>query len=117
MLIVRFQRVGRKNDPAFRIVVVERRSKPHASGIEVLGSFHPKTKHTNLNAERIRYWLGQGAHASPTVHNLLVRHGIIPGPKIAVVSTALARPTAPTRMARTKTSTTAPEIPAGATGE
>ena len=84
MLKIRFQRVGRKNDPAFRIVVTERRSKPKSGGVELLGSFHPKTKETRLEVERIRYWLSQGAEASPRVHNLLVTKDVIQGPKIPV---------------------------------
>ena len=85
MLRIRFQRVGRKNDPAFRIVVTERRSKPKSGGTEIIGSFHPKTKETHLKAERARYWLSQGAQATPRVHNLLVKEGVIQAPKINVV--------------------------------
>lgn len=85
MLIIRFQRVGRKNDPAFRVVVGERRSAPKSGGIETLGSYHPKTKQTILKKERILYWIGVGAHISPTVHNLLVSRHIIQKPKINVV--------------------------------
>ena len=77
MLVIRFQRVGRKNDPAFRVVVTERRSKPQSGGIEMLGSYHPKTKATILKEERILYWLSRGAKVSATMHNLLVRKGIV----------------------------------------
>ncbi|KKW21214.1 MAG: 30S ribosomal protein S16 [Parcubacteria group bacterium GW2011_GWA1_51_12] len=55
MLVIRFQRVGRTNDPAFRLVVTERRSKPKSGSLEILGSYHPKTKHTILKSERIQY--------------------------------------------------------------
>ena len=95
MLKIRFQRVGRKNDPAFRIVVTERRSKPKSGGVELLGSFHPKTKETRLEVERIRYWLSQGAEASPRVHNLLVTQGVIQAPKINVVPKTAASASAP----------------------
>lgn len=84
MLTIRFQRVGRKNDPAFRIVVTEKRSKPKSGELEILGSFHPKTKEIRLKNDRILYWLSQGAKASPRVHNLLVTHKVINAPKIAV---------------------------------
>lgn len=85
MLVIRFQRVGRRNDPAFRIVVTEKRSKPKSSGIEMLGSYHPKTKQTVLKNERILDWISKGAQVSPTVHNLLISKGVIQGKKIAVV--------------------------------
>lgn len=81
MLVIRFQRVGRRNDPAYRMVVAERRSKPHCIGTEVVGSYHPKTKHTILKSERILYWIGKGAQVSDTVHNLLVRKGVVKGSK------------------------------------
>lgn len=86
MLVIRFQRVGRRNDPAFRIVVTEKRSKPKSSGLEILGSYHSKTKETVLRKERILYWLSKGAQTSPTVHNLLISKGVIEGKKIDVVS-------------------------------
>lgn len=84
MLMLRFQRIGRRNDPAFRIVATEKRSKPKSGFLEILGSYHPKTKDTQLKNERILYWLSKGAQASETVHNLLVSKGVIQGKKIAV---------------------------------
>lgn len=84
MLMIRLQRVGRTNDPAFRIVVTERRSRPKHAGLEQLGSYHPKTRELRLKRERIAYWLSKGAKASPRVHNLLVREGLVRGPKIPV---------------------------------
>ena len=85
MLIIRFQRVGRKNDPAFRIVVTERRSKPKSGELEILGSHHPKTKQTALKQERILHWLSKGAKPSDTVQNLLITKGVIQGKKVPVV--------------------------------
>lgn len=84
MLMLRFQRIGRRNDPAFRIVATEKRSKPKSGFLEILGSYHPKTKDTQLKNERILHWLSKGAQASETVHNLLVSKGVIQGKKIAV---------------------------------
>ncbi len=85
MLMIRFQRTGRRNDPSFRIVVTEKRSKPKSGGVEVLGSYHPKTKVTVLKNERIIYWMGKGAKISATVHNLLISKGVIQGSKVSVV--------------------------------
>lgn len=79
--MIRFQRVGRKNDPAFRLVLCERAAKPKTSGIEVLGSYHPKTKHTVLKNERILYWMSKGAQASASAHNLFVKKGVMKGKK------------------------------------
>ena len=95
MLMIRFQRVGRRNDPAFRLVLCERTAKPKTSGIEVLGSYHPKTKQTILKNERILYWMSKGAQASASAHNLLVRKGVIKGKKIPVTKSATAKAAAP----------------------
>lgn len=84
MLVIRFQRVGRRNDPAFRIVLAEQRSKPTSGELKILGAFHPKTKETRLDREKILYWLSKGAQASPRVHNLLVTQGLIRAKKIPV---------------------------------
>ena len=90
MLMIRFQRVGRRNDPAYRVVVTERRSKPGSGELEVLGSYHPKTKHTVLAGERILHWISKGAKPSATAHNLLVKRGVIRGKKIPVAKGASA---------------------------
>ena len=94
MLMIRFQRTGRRNDPSFRIAVTEKRSKPKSGGVELLGSYHPKTKETVLKQERILYWLSKGAQASPTVHNLLVAKGVIQRKKIPVVTIAVKKESA-----------------------
>lgn len=57
---------------------------PGGRHIEVMGSHNPHTKQTVLRTERIQYWMGQGAQLSPTVHNLLVKEGVIEGKKIVV---------------------------------
>lgn len=77
MLMLKFQRVGRTNDPAFRVVVTEKRSKPKSGELEILGSYHPKTKETVLKNERILHWLSKGAKPTATVQSLLKRKGVI----------------------------------------
>lgn len=84
MLVIRYQRVGRKNDPAFRIVVTEKANAPQGKHHEIVGSYHPKTKHIALKEDRIKYWLSQGAQLSPTLNNLLVAKKVIGGKKIPV---------------------------------
>lgn len=86
MLKIRFQRTGRKNDPSYRIVVTEHTSGPKAGkNVEQVGSYHPKTKHTIIDAEAVKKWLSHGAKASGTVHNLLISKGIIEGKKVNVL--------------------------------
>jgi len=86
MLTIRFQRVGRKNDPAFRIVVLEKQRSPKAGNpLEVVGSHNPKTKHTVIKDERVKHWLSKGAQVSGTVNNLLITKGVIQGKKVNVL--------------------------------
>ncbi len=54
---------------------------------EYLGSYNPKTKHTIIDAEKVKGWLAKGAQASATVHNLFITKGIISGSKINVLKT------------------------------
>ena len=84
MLKIRMQRIGRKNMPAFRIIVAEHTRGPKTGNIvEKVGTYNPKTKEKQFDADRIKYWLSVGAKASATVHNMLVSAGIISGKKIA----------------------------------
>ena len=85
MLVIRLFRVGKKNQPSFKIVVTEKTAPPRSGRfVEEVGSYHPLTKEVVLKAERIKYWLENGAQASDTVHNLLVKKQIIAGKKRAV---------------------------------
>lgn len=84
MLKIRFNRTGKRNQATYRLVLQEHTVAPGGRHIEVMGSHNPHTKQTVLRTERIQYWMGQGAQLSPTVHNLLVREGVIEGKKIAV---------------------------------
>ena len=87
MLMIRFQRIGRKNDPAFRIAVLEKTAGPKAGKyVDLVGTYNPKTKDTNIQADRIHDWVKKGAQVSPSVKNLLIKNGIIEGTKVAVVS-------------------------------
>ena len=86
MLKIRLQRIGRRNDPHFRVLVAESTAGPKSNKfIEKVGTVNPKTKETQLNAERIKYWLSVGAQASGRVHNMLVKAGIIKADTINVL--------------------------------
>lgn len=83
MLMIRLLRVGKKNSPSFRVVLVERgRSAKSGKFIEILGNRNPKTKITVFNKDRILYWLQKGAQVSPTVHNLLVGEKVLESKKV-----------------------------------
>lgn len=86
MLTIRLTRVGKKNDPSFRVIVVDSHKKPKTgSYLEMVGSYDPRIDRIDLKGERITYWMSMGATVSDTVHNLLVTKKIIDGPKINVL--------------------------------
>lgn len=82
MLMIRLQRVGRKNYAEFRIVVTEKtRAAKSSNYVELLGYYNPHTDVVALNEERVQHWLEVGAKPSDTMHNILVEKGIIKGKK------------------------------------
>jgi small subunit ribosomal protein S16 len=86
MLMIRLQRIGRKNDPAFRIVVLPKTSGPKAGTyVDLVGTYNPKTKAFNANGARIKEWISKGAKLSPSLHNLLIDKGVIEGKKVNVL--------------------------------
>ena len=84
MLKIRLQRVGRKHEPVFRLVVTESQNGPKSGkSLEVLGSFDSRrAEKAEFNVERIGYWMKQGAKTSDTIHNLLVTRKVIAGKKV-----------------------------------
>ena len=85
MLKIRLQRVGRKHEPSFRLVLTDSKNSTKSGRFkEVLGSYDPRKTTEALSAERIKYWRSVGASPTATVNNLLIRKGIIRGRKIDV---------------------------------
>ena len=100
MLTIRLTRKGKKNQPFFRVVLVDkRRSSTGGRSVEDLGYIDPLKKRRSLKADRIKYWISKGAQPSPSIHNLLVTEKIIDAKKIvkkskkpAVVATPAGAP-------------------------
>lgn len=83
MLVLKLQRVGKKHQASFRLVVGEKRTKLNGKQLEYLGWHNPHSHQSKLNKDRILHWLGVGAQKTDTVHNLLVNQGIIAAKKIS----------------------------------
>src|SRR3989344_2203117 len=87
MLMIRFQRIGRTNDPAFRIVVLEKERAAKARNItELLGTYNPRSKALTLDEARVKEWISKGAQPTGSIHNLLINKGVITGKKVNVLS-------------------------------
>ncbi|TSC62134.1 MAG: 30S ribosomal protein S16 [Parcubacteria group bacterium Gr01-1014_106] len=83
MLMIRLARVGKRGHATFRIVVTEHTRPAKSGSLVSLGSYDPHTKKVQVNADRLKFYLSNGAQASPTVHNLLVGQKLIEGTKVA----------------------------------
>jgi len=87
MLKIRLQRIGRKNDPAFRAVLTDsKNSTKSGKFLEIVGTYNPKAGEVNFKNDRIVYWMSKGAQVSDTMHNFLVHNKVIEGKKRNVLS-------------------------------
>lgn len=83
MLMMRLQRVGRKNDPSYRVVVTDKRTGPKSNKhVDLLGSYNPKLNHVQIDKDRAKDWIAKGVQPSDTVHNILVNEKVIDGKKV-----------------------------------
>lgn len=83
MLSIRLSRVGSKKRPVYRIVVMPKHRDPWADSNEILGHYNPRSnpKEIVIKADRVKYWISQGAEPTNSVWNLLVDQKIVEGEK------------------------------------
>lgn len=80
--MMRLKRVGRKNNPAYRLVVVDKRASVKSNKtVDLLGSYEPKLGRISINGEKAKHWLSKGVQPSDTVYNMLITQKIIEGKK------------------------------------
>ncbi len=71
---MRLQRIGKRGQAYFRIIVTEHTKKPQGEYLELLGSYDPHKKTLLTKKDRIEHWMSKGVQLSPTVNNLLVNN-------------------------------------------
>lgn len=82
MLKMRLQRIGRKNDPSYRVIVTDsRNAAKRGKSVDLLGSYQPKLGTFKIDGERAKEWISKGVQVSDTVYNFLVTQKIIEGKK------------------------------------
>lgn len=86
MLSIRLSRVGKTGAPIYRVIVIPKHRDPWAKYTEILGHFNPRKEPREfvVNADRVKYWIAQGAEVSDTLWNLLVDEKIVEGKKRGV---------------------------------
>ena len=85
MLKLRLSRGGTKKRPVYKVVVADSRFARDGRFIEKVGFFNPllpkdKKERVGLEAERIKYWLGQGAKPTTRVARILGENELMPMP-------------------------------------
>lgn len=76
---IRLTRIGRHEDPIYRIVVADSHYARDGRCIEQIGHYNPKLglEAITIKEDRALYWLGKGAQPSDTVRSMLSSKGII----------------------------------------
>ena len=84
--MIRLQRVGRKHEPVFRLVLTDSKNGPKSGKfLEILGNYDARRgEKAEFKVERVKHWISKGAQLSGTVHNILVERKVIEGKKINV---------------------------------
>lgn len=109
MLCLKLSRIGKKNQPAFKLIVVEKTKDPWGDYLELLGNYNPKTKKGNFKAERIKFWLARGAQMTASVNNLLINQKIIEGLKRKSIKVKSSKKSPEVNKAEVAKATAAPE--------
>jgi len=74
-VVIRLQRTGKPKHSYFRVVAIEKTRGAYGRPLEVLGSYDPRGEKTKdrvkLDAERVAFWMKNGAKPSETVGSLI----------------------------------------------
>ena len=75
MVVIRLSRGGAKARPFYSIVVADKRARRDGSFIERIGFYNPGAAQgeegLRIAQDRLSYWQGVGAQASPAVERLI----------------------------------------------
>ncbi len=79
MVKIRLKRMGAKKRPFYRLVVADSRSPRDGRFIELLGFYDPlpNPARVQIDADKVREWIGKGARPSDAARALLVEQGIL----------------------------------------
>src|ERR1700722_5335784 len=74
-LKIRLRQQGRTNRQTYRLVVTDIRNRRDGKYLEMIGWYNPfnNTNASQVDIERIRYWVGLGAQITPSAQTLIAR--------------------------------------------
>ena len=75
---IRLKRIGRRNRPFYRLVIMDARNRRDGAAIEEVGWYNPTAKDEmySLKEDRILYWLQEGAQPTDTAHDIFRTAGL-----------------------------------------
>ena len=75
---IRLKRIGRRNRPFYRLIVIDSRKRRDGAAIEEIGWYNPidKDHSYEIKSDRLFHWLEQGAIASNAAKKLMKRDGL-----------------------------------------
>ncbi len=75
MMSMRLMRIGSKNRPSYRIVVMDSKKARESRAKEFIGTYNPTTEppEFKIDMAKAKIWLDRGAKPSQTVHSLLLK--------------------------------------------
>ncbi|MDT7868360.1 MAG: 30S ribosomal protein S16 [Candidatus Pacebacteria bacterium] len=77
MLVIRFQKIGKKNQKIFRLVLQDKRWKLNGKVIQVLGWWNPYLKKGEFKKDLIEFYLKNGAKLSETAKSILKKASVL----------------------------------------
>jgi small subunit ribosomal protein S16 len=79
LLRIRLSRIGKKKQPAYRLVVADQRAPREGAFLKIIGHYNPRTEPVTLvvKEDEAVYWLQKGAQPSETAAKLLTRLGVM----------------------------------------
>ena len=76
-VVLRLQRIGKRTQPHYRIVAIEKTRGPQGAPLEIIGHYNPKAEKDNekvvFDMPKLERWVKNGAKASNTLDSLIVR--------------------------------------------
>ena len=76
---IRLKKTGRKHQPYFRVVVVEKEKSRDTEVIEEIGFYNPRPqpREIRIDEDRAMEWLRKGATPSKTVRDMFSESGLM----------------------------------------
>lgn len=74
---LRLQRFGAKKRPFYRIVAADIKAPRDGKFLEIIGTYEPIRGEVNIDGEKVKKWLNNGALPTETVRSLLRKYNLI----------------------------------------